>query len=78
MGQQISGLYPEQGYPVIIYYRCERFFNVFGCKKEGFRIITKSGAYSDQIVHSFRTIPSTCSEGNRPGIPKLTVQVVGA
>ncbi len=37
---------------------------------------TLTGAYSDQIVHPFRTIPSTRSEGNHPVIPKLTVQVV--
>ena len=35
-------------------------------------------AYSDQIVHPFRTIPSTGSEGNHPVIPKLTVQFFGA
>ena len=34
-------------------------------------------AYSDQIVHPFRTIPSTRSEGNHPVIPKLTVQFFG-
>ena len=35
-------------------------------------------AYSDQIVHPFRTIPSTGSEGNHPVIPKLTVKFFGA
>ena len=32
------------------------------------------GAYSDQIVHSFRRIPSTCSMPLRPPVPKVIVQ----
>jgi hypothetical protein len=31
-------------------------------------------AYSGEIVHLFRGIPSTCSEDNRPGVPGGTVQ----
>ena len=35
-------------------------------------------AYSDEIVHLFRLIPSTGSEDNRPVVPKQIGQVVGA
>jgi hypothetical protein len=31
-------------------------------------------AYSGEIVHLFRTIPSTCSGDNRPGVPEETVR----
>jgi hypothetical protein len=35
-------------------------------------------AYSDEIVHLFRLIPTSGSEGNRPVIPKQSGQVIGA
>jgi nucleoid DNA-binding protein len=32
-----------------------------------------TSAYSGESVHLFRTIPSTCSGDNRPGVPEETV-----
>jgi len=35
-------------------------------------------AYSDGFVQLFRKIPSTCSEDNRPPVPRWIVHLIGA
>jgi len=40
--------------------------------------ITDELAYSDEFGHSFRAIPATCSEDNRPPVPRQIGHLVGA
>ena len=35
-------------------------------------------AYSDEFGHLFRGIPATCSEDNRPSVPRQIGHLVGA
>ena len=44
-----------------------------GCK-EAKELFEKHFAYSGESVHVFRRKASSCSEDNRPGVPKETVQ----
>ena len=38
----------------------------------------KLTAYSDEFGHLFRGIPATCSEDNRPSVPRQIGHLVGA
>ena len=47
-------------------------------KKKKEKEIPESSAYSDEFGHLFRGIPATCSEDNRPSVPRQIGHLVGA
>ena len=48
---------------------------VIGLGRDGSHLII---AYSDEFGHLFRGIPATCSEDNRPPVPRQISHLVGA